>query len=263
MITLEKAKIVTNHQVTGQQLKNKFTVVSILSEAVAEELDAAWLFDPSNNAREGYKALDLEAVMNGAVFTHKIEKIGTLTLPAVTVSRFRAFRINEGKKKSKKLMLSMVVEHGGAPFELIEHLIKVGRGEGLCTVKAPEVAQMSIVTNPQDKDVKRVNVVKADGPVAKYKSNNKSFSAQIFVSDCDGGFCFGYVANVGPSKLVVPVSPENAVCDTENGAISLAAFAINTAAKNLGSKAKGEQKREATALAEWAEKFTQVPLAVA
>lgn len=273
MIVLEKAQITVNHQLTGQQLVNRISLVSTLTEAVAEELGAGWLFDDANIARPGYKSLDLDTSFTNADFKHEIPKIGLLTLKAVTAKKFRCYRVEDGKRKSKRLMVAFVVEFGGKPFELIEHMIHVGRGEGVCTIHPGEAQQGVIaeVEAPRAQGAKRIEILKKPEDnavrynipkkpkdnVVRYKSPHKSFMAELFTTEGQEGYFWGCVATVGPQKIKMPVTKEMGPFASEGEALEQAALSVYSKALHLHDTTKegSESQVNAGKIARWAQKY--------
>ena len=147
MIKLTTARLVRNVQKPGQVLTNSLIYTALLTHQIARDLGAGWLvFEKGGAVRSGFDSVALDAEFNDATITHSRDKISTLTLSGVRVSKFTAHRLGDGKKKPKKLMLSFHVEHVGNPFELQEHMIKLGKGDGDLTIDAPE--QLELATQP-------------------------------------------------------------------------------------------------------------------
>lgn len=250
MITLEKAKIVGNVQVPDLVLKNKVRIVAQLTEKSADALGVKWLlFDSKGVIRQGAQAIELDHVYAGAVVTHEIAKIGKLELAAVQASRFKVFRVGDGKKKPKKLMLAFTVLHSGSPFELVEHMIKCGKGEGIVTVEAPQQMRLD------GEEGTRVEMrVESERPVKREYLGKRGWSANITVAAVADGFEVTRRAN-SPTKKMSQGVPGR--YSSEQEALEWGALEVKRWAEKIVAGGTRPEKREAAKLVEWAASMIQ------
>lgn len=247
MITFEKARIVGNAQITGLQLTNKLRVVTIVDEKIAKMLGVQWmLFDSKGIIRPGAHDFGLDNDYNGAVFTHEIPRLGKLQLEAVQATKFQVKRLGDGKKKPKKLMLVFQVIYSGAHLELQEHLIKMGKGDGIVTIVAPEQLQLG---NQEGGTLVDMSPAPAGAdPIKKDYSSKRGWSANITVTAVADGFEVTRRAN-SPSKKLKQGPP--AKFGSEQEALEEGALDINRWATKIGTSGTRPEKREAVKLIEW------------
>jgi len=271
-IVFEKAGIFAIQQVTGKQLTSKVHVVAELNEKSAEALGVRYsLFQRNGVIRFGPKAIELELQYDNAWFSHEIVKIGKLQLVGAVVSKFKAFRIGDGKKKPKRMMLRFVVQYTGAPFELLEHVIKCGRGAGAVTVK-PTEEQMNLVPKEEptgSEDRTEVRGIDGSGQTvfectvedlknaaAKLKAANdaalnyseKGWSASVVVAECEGGY--GVVFRAGSPNRRLPAKAP-AVFAIESAAIEHGLNGIERWAEKIVAGGTKPEKNAARKMIEW------------
>lgn len=245
MITFEKAKIAGNVQRCGVVMTNDVRLVSELTAGIATALDARWLlFDGKMVVRSGFKSTDLDSVFVGATFTHEIAKIGKLELNGCEVSKFKVFRTGDGKKKPKKLMVAFSVRYTGAPFDLVEHLIKVGKGEGLCSVSAPQQERLFEGGKAEDRSAQETDAA----PLKLDYASRRGWSANVTVAAVADGFEVTRRAN-SPSKKLKQVPP--AKYASEMQARQEGIGDIRRWAEKIAATGERPEKREAGKLIDW------------
>lgn len=255
MITLEKAKIVGDVQVPDLVLKNKVRIVAQLTEKSADALGVKWLlFDSKGVIRQGAQAIELDHVYDGAVVSHEIAKVGRLKLAAVQASKFKVFRVGDGKKKPKRLMLAFTILHCGSPFELVEHMIKCGKGEGSVTIEAPE--QMKLDGGAAE----GVEISVADmaafteQPIKRQYSAKRGWSANITVTAMGGGFGVTRRAQSPTKKLSQGVP---GIYSSEQEALEWGALEVKRWAEKIAAGGTRPEKREALKLVDWSASMIQ------
>jgi hypothetical protein len=255
MTTLIKAQLYKNEQTTGKVLKNKLSFVALLTQKEAVELGVPWLvFEKGGAIREGFTNIALQAQFIDATLTHDVGKINKLELNGVEVSHFAAKRLGDGKKKPKKVMLVFSAFYDGPPFQLQEHLLKVGRGEGDLIIKAPEQLQIteasaSAVAVPDDDG--RFPGIK---PITA-KKFGKAAVAQLFVVESKQGWHWGFQAQLAKAIEVNPLRIENGPSESEAAALHIASRKLADWALGHGRKLRGAEKQTAGLMIEWAEKI--------
>lgn len=270
-IVLETGKIIGNTQITGQQFTNKLRVVSQLTPQVAELMGVRYtLFQKDGVIRFGAKAVELEVEYENAWFIHEIDKVARLELPGVSVGKFKAFRVGDGKKKPKKMMISFQVIHVGNPFPLTEHLMKVMRGVGRATIKPTEEQQTGMFSAEVVPDEKLAAEQAAKGwptpdgnghynakPIAKYKSNDKKWTASLFTLELATGWTMAFSCTWGTGKQEIPLVESSEPFSSETEAISWAANLIIQEMRDKCEKGSAVSKREARKMRDWAAKYVQ------
>jgi hypothetical protein len=269
-IQFEKSIIVGNQQVTGQQLTSKVRVVAILDEKGAEKLGVRYsLFQHNGVIRFGPKAIELEIQFDNAWFSHEIPRIGKLTLPGCTISKLKAFRTGDGKKKPKRMMLAFQVAYTGGPFELIEHMVKIGRGAGVSVIK-PTAEQMELVPPEEptedpapdvtlhslhlttgervDREAGEVTVEVVRDPVS-LTYDQKGWTARITLAEAEGGYSVVYAAK-SPNRKLPARAPM--VFTSETNARQAGALAIKGWCDKVIAGGTKPEKREATKMLSWA-----------
>jgi hypothetical protein len=113
----------------------KIKVVAIATPRVAKAIGAPWLLDRGALVRSGFNLAKTDFVLNSARLKHSLDKT-QLEVVSDRVTQFKLFRTGDGKKDAKRLMVCFVAHVVGAPFETLEHWLKVGEGEGTCTLIA-------------------------------------------------------------------------------------------------------------------------------
>lgn len=250
VIHFEKAKIIGNAQVSGLTLINKLRVVSLMTAKAADELGARWLvFDREAVIRSGFTSTELDAVFLGATFVHEVEKIGKLELVGCDVGKFKAFRTGDGKKKPRRLMLAFTVTYRGGPFDLQEHLIKCGRGEGACSVAAPQQEEMfkkeAAKQAPSAPDPEMMEAA----PLVLIYFAKSGWAANVTVAEVAEGFEMTRRA-ASPTKKLKQGPPVKYASESE--AREEGARQIQGWAEKIAAGGTRPEKREAQKLAEWA-----------
>jgi len=134
-IMFEQARIMAvEHKIVGNAVTSKMKIVAIATPEVACALGAQCLLDRGILVTRGFNVVELDFSMKNLRVTHVVPKISTVVTNSETAFRFRLFRKGDDAKEDKKLMVSFVVQHNGSPFEILEHLMKVGEAEGLCAL---------------------------------------------------------------------------------------------------------------------------------
>ncbi|HLH43121.1 MAG TPA: hypothetical protein VKV74_09055 [Bryobacteraceae bacterium] len=107
---------------------SRLRFVAAATPQVAAKIGASWMLDP--RAPTGVR-VPISFEMESVTLLHelKIQKSNyRLRIKSERVDHFRVFRADE------ELMVTFVASVQGAMFELIEHILKVGCGEGTCTL---------------------------------------------------------------------------------------------------------------------------------
>ncbi len=252
MITLTKAKLVKNEQLPGQVLSNRLKFVTMLTQSVAKELGAGWLvFEKGGAVRGGFDIVELDATFPEATVIHEVGKMSRLKLQGVTASHFRAYRLGDGKKKPKKLMLSFRVEHAGPPFELMDHMLKIGKGEGECTIEAPK--QQTLPTlGPGFTDPDKDGRFPGTEPAAS-KKIGKTAIGHLYAVEAVGGWYWGASGQAAKQIHQNPLRMANGPMESEQAALQAGAADLTEFLEKHASKVRGAEKEAATKLAEWAQ----------
>lgn len=133
-IILEKARI--GNIVLKQGAKGfRIQLVAIATSKVARSIDAGWLLDKNSLLRHGFSLTKSDFVLVSARLKHAVDKLSQIEVVSDKVHQFKVFRIGDGKKQSKRLMISLAADVVGPPFEVLEHWLKIGGGEGVCTLE--------------------------------------------------------------------------------------------------------------------------------
>lgn len=141
-IVFERAKITAvEHKIHSGSVSSRVKVVAIATAKIARAIGARWLLDKDALVKAGFTSVELDYVLKNVRAKHSIDKLANLEMISELVTKFKVFRKGDDSKKSKRLMVSFQVHHSGSPFELLEHLMKVGEGEGVCTL-IPMQAEM-------------------------------------------------------------------------------------------------------------------------
>lgn len=253
MITFEKARIVGNVQLTGLTLTNKLRLATYIDQKIARMLGVEWmLFDSKGIIRNGAHDIGLDNDYNGARFTHEIPKLGKLQLEAVQATKFQVKRLGDGKKKPKKLMLVFQVIYTGAHFELQEHLIKMGKGDGTVTIEAPEQLQLG---NAEGGTRVEMSGKPEELPPAEMMYEQKGFTALITVTAVADGFEVTRRA-ASPTKKLKQGPPAKFASERE--AIEEGALDVKRwAEKNAAAEGRGKKRADWNALANWAAELIQ------
>lgn len=254
MTTLIKAKLYKNEQTTGKVLRNKLFFAALLTQKEAVDLGVPWLvFEKGGAIREGFANIALSAQFVDATLTHDVAKINKLELAGVEVSHFAAKRLGDGKKKPKRVMLVFQAFYNGPPFDLQEHLLKCGQGEGDLVIKAPEQQTLAVVSDA-------AVVADVDGRFPKVKpflikKFGKAAIARVFVTESAGGWYWGLEAQLAKATEINPLRIENGPIASEAEALLVATSSLSDWGLEHGKKLRGEEKKTATAMIEWAEKI--------
>lgn len=157
-IDFERARIVSiEHKIApGGSVTSRVKIVALATAKIARALNARYLLDKDSLVKTGFSSVELEQVIKNVRATHAIEGIGSLQLDSELATKFKVFRKGDDNKKSKRLMVSFVLHHAGAPFQLLEWLLKVGQGEGVCSL-LPLQAEMFDETGKKDEVDKKAS----------------------------------------------------------------------------------------------------------
>lgn len=265
MITFEKARLAGNVQRPGMQLSNNLRVVTELTAKVAVALDARWLlFDKESVIRSGFTKTDLDSVFVGATFTHEIAKIGKLELVGCEVSKFVVFRTGDGKKKPKRLMVAFTVKYSGGCFDLIEHLARAGKGEGVSSVSAPQQEKLFGNDKPaEDGPAKGFPTPNEHGffekvkPVKRYKSNDKKWHAELYLVETEKGWEQAAGANTNTGSFSHPLRVTDEPFASEAEALAYAANCVVQYVRDRCEVGSAASKREARKMRDWAVEFAR------
>ncbi len=135
-IVFERARIAAvEHRISAAGVSSRIKVVAIATSKIAKAIGARWLLDRDQLVKQGFTSVELDYAMKNVRAKHSIDKVATLEVISDLVTKFKVFRKGDDNKKSKRLMASFQVHHSGSPFELLEHLMKVGEGEGTFTLE--------------------------------------------------------------------------------------------------------------------------------
>lgn len=260
MIHLEKAKIGRAVQIlTGDVVKIRIPFVALMTQAVAVDLDAKWLlFEKGATVRGGFNAVDLEQTFADATVVHTIKKLSTLTLKGVMAHKFRAYRMGDGKKKPRRVMLSFFVDFVANPFPTIEHLMKCGRGDGEVTINFPEqkILPGTGLVEPNENgvfvDVKPVARFKCNDK--SFKCNDKGFKADFTVCESEAGFHCGWYAQAGKQNTAMALEAAR-IYPTETDAIQTAAKGIYDLAFQVNEKGARQHRPLARLMMDWASAY--------
>lgn len=134
-IVFEKARIAAvEHKIHAGAVTSRLKVVAIATAKIARALGARWLLDKDALVKQGFTSVELDYALKNVRAKHAIDQVHAVELVSDLVTKFKVFRKGDDNKKSKRLMVSFQVHHTGSPFEMLEHLMKVGEGEGVCTL---------------------------------------------------------------------------------------------------------------------------------
>ncbi len=252
MITLTKAKMVANLQAPGAPLKNKIKFVTMLTQAVARDLGAPWLlFEKGGVIRAGFDTVGLDANFTGATLTHDVTVMKTsnkLKLEGVEVGHFQAHRLGDGKKKPKRLMLTFLVAYSGNPFELLEHMLKIGKADGDVTIQAPEQQNLpEMGTSTPDKDGRFPNTE----PTASKKIGRGTIG-HLYAVEAVGGWYWGAAGQTPKEIHQNPLRMANGPLESEQAALQAAAKDLTEFLEKLIKKLRGPEKEATVKLGEWA-----------
>lgn len=141
-IDFDRASIAAvEHGFKKAVVTSRVKVVAIATAKVARAIGARWLLDKDALVKQGFTSVELDYELNGVRLKHAIDKVASLEVTADLVNKFKVFRKGDDNKKAKRLMVSFVAHTSDPPFPLLEHLLKVGSGEGTCTL-TPLQAEM-------------------------------------------------------------------------------------------------------------------------
>jgi hypothetical protein len=138
MITFEKAQITgVEHKIGNGAVISQIKVSASLTAKIANELGAHWiLMDKEQTVKDGFKSVELDAELSNIRIRFEVPKLGhVLELTSERAEQFKCLRKGDGKKKPKRLMVQFRIQHSGSPFELLEHMIRVGGTEGVLTIE--------------------------------------------------------------------------------------------------------------------------------
>lgn len=191
-IQILKAQITANNQSTGQTLKNRVTVIGLLTEQTSEALGMK---------PQGDLDLVSHQVLSSAKFRHEIDKIGSLSLDPCEISKFKSYWSYQGRNGAKTSKISFQVAYSGNPLMLVEHMGKVGKGEGSCTIQALSQAPLELEGKRVEmKKAPKADVVPFGDPTIRYK-DGPDFHYELFIIDGAQGWHYSASAVLGHSKL--------------------------------------------------------------
>jgi hypothetical protein len=128
---LNKARIVAvEHRAAQDAVTARMRFVAAAPGDVAQEIGASWMLDP--RAPVGVKVpitFSMESVRVCHEVTIQKSKY-RLQVEAHAVDHFKVFRSSDG------LMVAFVISTQRSAFDLLEHLLKTGDAEGVCTLEA-------------------------------------------------------------------------------------------------------------------------------
>lgn len=282
-IIFEKARITAvEHRITAGTVTSRLKVVAIATAKIARAIGARWLLDKDALVKQGFSSVELDYALKNVRLKHGIEKVANLELVSEMVTKFKVFRKGDDAKKAKKLMVSFQAHHTGSPFELLEHLMKVGEGEGTCTLIGlqaemfPENAaepkpksrgrQIEIPSAPKKSAPKKDHPLPPDQanahgvfatakPVQQYKGGEKCFNAVLFVVEVEFGYVAGYGVQAGHAARAAMPSKDGPYYGTEADALQAAARVVVELAGNVARTGIRSHKREAAKMVAWAETF--------
>lgn len=135
-IVFEKARIsAIEIKPASSGMSSRVHFIGLATANIAEALGAPWLLDDNGVVKSGFANVELEVELKNVRAKHSIEKIGALEMVSELATKFRIFRKGDDATRSKKkLLVSFQVNYAGALFDILEHLSKVGSGEGTCTL---------------------------------------------------------------------------------------------------------------------------------
>lgn len=134
-IVFERAKITAvEHKIHSGSVSSRVKVVAIATAKIARAIGARWLLDKDALVKAGFTSVELDYLLKNVRAKHSIDKVANLEMVSDLITKFKVFRKGDDAKKSRRLMVSFQIHHAGSPFELLEHLMKVGEGEGVCTL---------------------------------------------------------------------------------------------------------------------------------
>lgn len=280
-IVFERARIVAvEHKISAGSVSSRMKVVAIATAKIARAIGARWLLDKEALVKQGFTSVELDYLMKNVRAKHAIDKV-QLELVSDLITKFKVFRKGDDAKKSKRLMVSFVVHHVGSPFELLEHLMKVGEGEGICTLvplqvemfdKQPEAKPKKVAPLQLTTEVKVPAEIAAAGPrmprqandagvfagirpLARYKGKAKTFWAELYAVEHGDGFLCGYRVKVGHAGREGMPSTDGVIHESQAKALAVAAEVVAEVAGNIERTGIRSHKREAAAMVEWAEKY--------
>lgn len=132
-IVFEKARI------AGIELKpdssGRVKIIALATSDIASALGAPWLLDEHALVKQGFASVQLDKTMKDMRAKHTLAT-ASLELVSAVVKKFKVFHRGDNVKKTTRLMVSFSVEYAGGMFELLEHVMKVGSGEGICILSS-------------------------------------------------------------------------------------------------------------------------------
>lgn len=148
MIKLNEVQLLDVHLTPGaNKVKSVLVFSGTLTTGIVKELGASIVIDKGGIIKSGFDSLKFSAGYRDATVKH-FHKVSNLEMNGCIVDNFLAHRIG-GKKKPKKMLVSFRVTYGGPPFQLVEHMLKLGKGEGEMTVDAPEQQDLPLTADKQ------------------------------------------------------------------------------------------------------------------
>jgi hypothetical protein len=165
------------HRIKKGAVSSRVKVVAIATAKIARAIGARWLLDKDALVKQGFTSVELDYELKNVRVKHAIEKVASLEVVADLVTKFKVFRKGDDKKKAARLMVSFVVHTTEPPFTLLEHLMKVGAGEGACTL-VPLQAEMFDTPKEAKPKPSRQKKLPLEPPAAKKRPAAPSPLAQ-------------------------------------------------------------------------------------
>lgn len=282
-IIFDKARITAvEHKISSGVVTSRLKVVAIATAKIARAIGARWLLDKEALVKQGFSSVELDYALKNVRLKHGIEKVAHVELVSELVTKFKVFRKGDDNKKSKRLMVSFQAHHSGSPFELLEHLMKVGEGEGTCTLIGLQAEmfpkttaepkpktkgrQITLPSAPKKTPPTKLKPLPSDQPnahgvfatakpVAQYKGGEKRFYAALFAVEVEYGYVAGYHVQAGHAGQAAMPVKDGPYYGTEADTLQAAAKVVIELAGNVARTGIRSHKREAEKMVEWAEKF--------
>lgn len=178
-IVFDKARIAhVQHKIAAGSVTSHIKVVALATAKVAKAINARWLLDRDALVKQGFNSVDLDFVMKNVRGHHAIDSISSFTTTSELAHKFRVYRKGDDKRKAKRLMVSFLVVHSGSPFEVLEHLMKVGEGEGTYTL-TPLQQELFAATADNQKRAKDAKPKPTKKPARKPQQQTLASAAEV------------------------------------------------------------------------------------
>jgi hypothetical protein len=220
---------------------SRIKIAAAMTAEMANVIDARWLlFDKERTPKAGYTAIELDYELVNVRMMFEVKGIDkSLDMYLERVNHFKVQRKGDGKKKSRRLMVSFVGHYVGSPFDLFEYLLKMGGAIGTCTLQ------------PRQEELPLTEA--ATGDLVEEYANGK-WTARIEVKAAPEGFNMTRRATAASGKLnQKPVQ----TFASEKEALECGAEEIRVWADKTGASGNRTDKKEAAKLSDWAWKFLQ------